>query len=157
VVVVVVAAGVVLGVRVLGGSKPGPGRLSSDVGRASASARTSSPASPSPGPSTPASFAGTWSGQVSQPPTDTYQVTVALAAGASTGKVTYSGADLTCSGQLTLITASSRKLTMTQGIIQGQSSCENGDVSIGLSSSGQSLSFSFRSDGYTASGDLTRS
>lgn len=156
--VVMLALAGVLAMHVLGGTKPRDSGTSSAVGTAATSPPASPSASPSPsaGPSTPAGFAGTWSGQVEQPPTDTYQVSVKLAAGASSGQVTYSGPDLTCSGQLNLVTATGRKLTMTQGIVQGQSSCENGDVTIDLTGGGRSIWFSFRSDGYTAAGTLTR-
>jgi eukaryotic-like serine/threonine-protein kinase len=162
----IVAAGVVIAVlagvlimHVIGGTSPGNGKLSSDTGSTftapPASTSPSASPSPTPGPSTPASFAGSWSGQVEQPPTDTYDVSVRLKAGASTGKIRYSGTALSCSGVLTLVTADSQKLTMTQSITKG--SCEGGNVAIELSSSGDSIRFVFSSNGPTASGTLDRS
>ncbi len=55
---------------------------------------------------------------------------------------------------LTLVTADSQKLTMTQSITKG--SCEGGNVAIELSSSGDSIRFVFSSNGPTASGTLDR-
>lgn len=155
-VVLVVAAGVLI-VQLIGNSRTTTDRLSSDAGHtvASSEASASAPPSATPGPSTPPGFAGQWSGQVSQPP-NSYRVAVQLTAGATIGTVSYTGPALNCSGQLNLVTATSRKLTMTQGIIEGQSRCENGDVTIVLSSTGHSILFSFRSDGYTAAGTLNR-
>jgi serine/threonine protein kinase len=158
-VVVIVALVAVLVTHVLGGSNSSNGRLSSETGRTvtspPVSPSVSATPSPTPGPSTPASFAGSWTGQVQQPPTDTYDVSVRLRAGAGTGRIRYSGTGLSCSGELTLVTAASQKLTMTQDITKG--SCENGNVTIELSSTGSSVQFVFSSNGPTASGTLSRS
>jgi hypothetical protein len=156
-VVVLVLAGATVAYLATG-SKPGQGSLAADSRHPSGSPSVSPAASsPSAGPVTPAGFAGYWSGQVVQPPTDTYEVSVDLKAGATTGKIHYSGTGLDCSGQLTLVTAASQKVTMSQGIIEGQSTCENGDVTIVLGSGGKSIRFTFHSAGPTAAGTLTRS
>ena len=106
---------------------------------------------------TPAAFSGTWSGQVTQPPTDTYNVTVTLVAGQQSGTISYTGASIsTCSGQLTVTSASATKMTMSQGMAQSmvQKGCSNGTVSVTLTGPG-TLSFTFQSTPQ-ASGTLTR-
>jgi hypothetical protein len=130
----------------------------------SLSAKTSGKASASPSPSpsashgpvTPAAFAGSWSGQVKQPPTDTYNVSVVLKAGATSGTISYSGTDFSCSGALNLTTATTKRLALSQGILEGQSKCENGQVTIALTGT-DTVWFRFRSAGPVASGTLTRS
>jgi hypothetical protein len=156
--VVVLALAGVLALHLAGGSKPKSGPPAIDAGNASRSPAPSTVvSSPAAGPGAPAAFAGYWSGQVVQPPTDTYDVSVDLRAGATTGKIHYSGTGLDCTGQLTVLTATSQQLTMSQGIIEGQSTCENGDVTIVLNSSGKSIRFTFHSAGPTAAGTLSRS
>jgi hypothetical protein len=130
-----------------------PPKLSADSARKSASPAVSSP-TPSLGPAIPAAFAGTWSGQVTQPPTDTYNVTVTFAAGQQAGTISYTGADFTCSGDLNLTAVSGTKMTMSQGIIVGQKTCGNGTVSITMSGP-TSVFFDFQSNA-VASGTLTR-
>jgi hypothetical protein len=134
-----------------------PGKLSADTGSApssfSPSASRNSP-SPSLGPAIPAGFAGTWSGQVTQPPTDTYNVTVTFAAGQQAGTISYTGSDFTCSGDLNLTAVSGTKMTMSQDIIVGQKTCGNGTVSISASGP-NSVIFDFESNP-VASGTLTR-
>jgi hypothetical protein len=134
-------------------------RLSANAG---AKSKTSSPApsaSPSQDPVTPAAFAGSWSGIVTQPPTDAYYVSVTFAAGKSAGTVSYAATSFSCSGALTLAQATPQKLLLTQGIIQGQSKCENGLVTITLTSADK-IRFSFRNPGPAtgpvAAGTLTR-
>ncbi len=153
VVVVVVVAGVVL--RGLGSPSH---NTSANRGHSLTVSKTASPspsASPSQsqGPVTPGTFAGSWSGQVKQPPTDTYNVRVILRAGATAGSVSYSGSDFSCSGTLQLLTASTQKLTFSQGITHGQ--CENGTVTFSRTGS-RSVWFRFRSSGPVASGTLDR-
>jgi hypothetical protein len=96
-----------------------------------------------------------WTGKVRQLPMNTYHVSVRLTSGASSGTISYSATSFNCSGALNLVTATRTVLTMTQGIIQGQSKCENGPVTIKLTSA-NTIYFSFRSSP-TASGTLTRS
>ena len=151
VVVLVAAAGIVHAVT-SGGSNPGSDRLSAS---SRDEKRPTPSATPSPGSSarTPAAFAGSWAGLVRQPPTDTYDVTVTLATGATSGTVSYSGTNFSCSGTLTLTAATASELSLSQGIVHGQSDCENGRVTIKLTSAG-SVWFSFHSDGPTAAGRL---
>jgi hypothetical protein len=55
------------------------------------------------------------------------------------------------------MTANSTVLTLSQGIIDGQSKCENGSVTITLTST-NTVRFNFRNDGGpVASGTLNRS
>jgi serine/threonine protein kinase len=158
VVAVLIVVGAVLAHGLLSSSgDAGNNRLSADTGTTgkSASPATSAPNTPSQGPITPAAFDGSWSGVVTQPPTDTYDVSVTFAAGTPAGSISYSGTDFSCSGALTLTTATASKLTMSQGIIQGQSNCENGQVTITLTGTNK-IWFSFHSTGPIASGALTR-
>jgi hypothetical protein len=124
-----------------------------------ASARPTTSATPTPSRTpavqTPAAFAGDWSGRVSQPPTD-FVVTVRLTEGTSTGTVSYSGADLSCSGTLSLAAVTGRKLTLHQGIIKGQSTCFGGTVTLTQTGS-SSVWFSFHGSGPAATGTLTKS
>jgi len=151
VVVLVATAGIVHAVT-SGGSKAGRDRLSASSRNEKRSTSSPTP-SASPSVRTPAAFAGSWAGLVRQPPTDTYDVTVTLATGTTSGTVSYSGTNFSCSGTLTLTAATASELSLSQGIVHGQSDCENGRVTIRLSSAG-SVWFSFRSDGPTAAGRL---
>ena len=148
---VLAAAGIVHAVT-SGSSQAGGDRLSASSRHSERSTPSPTP-SPSPSVRTPAAFAGSWAGLVQQPPTDTYDVTVTLAAGATSGTVSYSGTNFNCSGTLTLTAATASELSLSQGIVQGQSDCENGRVTIKLTSAG-SVWFSFHSDGPTAAGRL---
>jgi eukaryotic-like serine/threonine-protein kinase len=131
------------------------GKLSADTGTTRKTASAGTSASPTQNPITPAAFAGAWSGVVRQPPTDTYYVNVTLSTGTATGTVSYAGAGFSCSGALTLTQVNSRQLTLDQGIIQGQSNCENGQVTVTLTRPGK-IMFSFRSSGPVAAGTLIR-
>jgi hypothetical protein len=51
--------------------------------------------------------------------------------------------------------ATSQQLTLSQGILQGQSNCANGQVTVTLTGPGKMM-FSFRSNGPVASGTLIR-
>jgi hypothetical protein len=137
------------------GSSAGNGKLSADTGATSRTASTGTSAPPTQNPITPAAFVGAWSGVVRQPPTDTYYVNVTFSAGTSAGTVSYAGTGFSCSGALTLTQVNSQQLTLNQGIIHGQSNCENGQVTITLTSAGK-IMFSFRSNGPVASGTLIR-
>lgn len=134
------------------------GRLPADTGARSRASPAAS-ASPSQDPVTPAAFAGAWSGIVTQPPTDTYYVSVTFLARKSAGTVSYAATGFSCSGELNLAQATPQKLLLSQGIILGQSNCENGLVTITLTSANK-ISFSFRNAGPgigpVASGTLIR-
>jgi hypothetical protein len=140
--VVVVVLVALLIVHLVQGSGP------SSNGKLAANAHTPAPtasptASASPGPTTPTAFGGTWSGTLTQD-SDTFTGTVTLTAGQSSGTLDYNFTDLTCSGDLTLTSATSTRLTMNLGIVQGQSQCSNGTVTLTLTPSG-SVSFNFQS------------
>jgi eukaryotic-like serine/threonine-protein kinase len=156
-VVVLIAAGALATHALLanGSSRASSGQLSADTGATSKTPSSSASVSPSHDVITPAAFAGAWSGIVRQPPSDTYYVNVTFSTGTSAGTVSYAGTGFSCSGALTLTQATSEQLILSQGIIHGQSSCENGQVTITLTGSGKVI-FSFRSNGPVASGTLTR-
>jgi len=152
-----VAAGAVATHALLasGGSTSG-GQLSADTGTTSKTASTGPSPSPTKPPNTPAAFFGAWSGVVRQPPTDTYYVNVTFSAGSSGGTVSYAGTGFSCSGALTVNQVKSQQqMVLSQGIIQGQSNCENGQVTITLTAPGK-IMFSFHSNGPIAAGMLTR-
>ncbi len=128
---------------------------SSDLASVRPTARATATPSPTPTVQTPAAFAGDWSGRVSQPPTD-FVVTITLTQGTSAGTVSYSGADLSCSGTLSLATATGRKLTLHQGIVKGQSTCFGGTVNLTLTGA-SSVWFSFHGSGPAATGTLVKS
>ena len=104
----------------------------------------------------PTAFAGSWSGQVRQPPTDVYRVRVTLTAGADSGTIRYSTVDFRCSGALDVTTVTATKVTLNQGSIQGQPKCEPGAVTITLSGT-RKIRFRFTSSGLVARGTLDRS
>ena len=157
VVVVLIVVGVFVLHTLLQGGRASTSKLSANTGVTSKTAApgTSAPASPSQQPVAPAAFNGAWSGIVTQPPTDTYNVSVTFATGTSAGTISYAGPGIRCSGSLTLTSAAARKLTLRQGIIQGQSKCGNGQVTITLTAVNK-IWFSFRSNGPIASGTLVR-
>lgn len=129
---VVVAVIAILVVNLAGGGNSGA-NLSVHTGRPSATggARGSgTQPTASQGPLIPAAFNGTWSGQVSQPPSDTYHVTVTLATGRSSGTISYSGAGATCSGVLTPTSVSPTRMVMKLGT--GQKGCANSTVAISV-------------------------
>ena len=155
----VVAAIVVVAISLhvlLGGGHASRGLLSARTGKTSTSPPPTAGATPSQGPATPGAFDGSWSGVVTQPPTDTYHVRVTLTAGTTAGTISYSGTGFSCSGSLHLTNASPSKLLMSQSITNGQSKCENGQVTIRLRGTHR-IWFSFHSSGPIASGSLARS
>jgi hypothetical protein len=113
----------------------------------------SSSGPPSPTPSLPTAFAGSWSGSVQEPGTQQLEnVTIALQTGAAGGNISYSGpADLNCTGQLTLTAANPAQVTLNQAF-QGHSKCVNGPVTLTMTSTGR---LKFASNG--SSGTLRRS
>ena len=153
-VVVLVLAGLLV-MHALGGTTAGNAGLSSDTGTTAttppASATPTAPVPASPGPTLPPTLVGTWSGQVQQPPTDTYTVRVDLHAD-GTGRIRYTSTGLSCAGTLSTVTLSASKLTMTQAITRGN--CENGNVTIELA--GSDIRFAFASTGPSATGTLAR-
>ena len=153
VVLVVVIVATVIGL-LQGGGSPGRPPTSGRSPSPSLAASASPSGKRAHDATIPHVFAGTWSGLVRQPPSDTYHVTVSLKAGAAQGMVTYSGVGFGCSGILSLRHATTTKLIMGQTVTTG--ACENGTVTMSAGGAGI-VSFSFRSAGPVASGKLTRS
>ncbi|HMH93765.1 MAG TPA: hypothetical protein VK586_22130 [Streptosporangiaceae bacterium] len=152
---VLTAAVAFLLVHLAGGSSP-----SHPPGAGGAAASSTSPvsstdsAAPSPRPTVPANLVGAWQGQVTLGIAGTtLDVMISLVAGsAGPDTIAYSSSgSLVCSGELTpQSTAASGALTLSQGIITGQTKCGNGMVV--LSSSGTGMSFTFRGQGAPPAG-----
>ncbi|HKD88347.1 MAG TPA: hypothetical protein VKB62_07445 [Streptosporangiaceae bacterium] len=156
VVVAVVVVGVVLHLAQGAPSHPAAKSSLSVHTHRSDSSSPSPSSSASDGPVTPAAFAGSWSGQVRQPPTDTYNVTVSLTAGTRSGKINYLGTGFSCSGELELSSATATELTLIQGITHGK--CSNGTVTITRAEK-NAVGFRFitsSSRGPAAAGNLNR-
>ncbi|MGB6458004.1 MAG: hypothetical protein WBH47_26315, partial [Streptosporangiaceae bacterium] len=135
------------------GNRQLPGATGHPVATASPTpdATQSSPS----GPATPTAFGGTWSGLVTQTqPSVSYTVTITLTSGQPSGTIAYTGADFNCSGDLSLTSATATTMTMSQGIVVGQSTCGNGTVTVSLRSP-DTIDFNFQSQP-AAAGTLTR-
>jgi hypothetical protein len=142
-----------------GSSAAAPGSDPPSSATSPVSSTVTAPASPAPA-AVPAAFAGSWSGAVTQPsPTDEFEVKLGLTSGSADGSISYSSTSLSCSGDLSLKSASpSRKtIVLSQGIVTGQRACANGSVTLTRGATSGSLSFHFRGQsGPQASGTLTR-
>ena len=104
--------------------------------------RLATSATPTPPTATiPASLGGSWKGQARQQ-ADVFSVHVKLDTGATSGEIHYWGTSFTCTGNLSLVSAAGGVVTMRQGIVVGQHTCENGVVTLREGSSG-SLQFKF--------------
>jgi hypothetical protein len=148
---VLTAAIVFVLVHLAGGAEParapGAGAGTPPTSSTSPVSSTDS-AAPSPPATIPAGFAGTWAGQVKEPgPAGiTLSVNIGLARGSAPGTIAYAGAGgFACSGELSPQSSRGGSLTLSQGIINGQSKCGNGTVV--LSSTAAGLTFSFRGAG----------
>ena len=119
--------------------------------RANSPSRSTS-GSPTQAPAIPAAFAGSWSGHVRQAET-TEAVDISLRAGATSGRISYSGPLLTCTGELSTSAATTTQLVLSQGIVQGQSKCANGQVTLAMTGPGR-LRFTFQGNGPATSGTL---
>ncbi len=118
----------------------------------SAPASPTAPGSPAVTVTTPAGFAGAWSGAVQQPPNDTYDVALTLHSGSPAARVRYQTAGVAAfSCVLNLTSASHQKLTFTE---TGQGNCTAGTVT--LKRTGSAVSYTFRGGGFVATGSLTR-
>ncbi len=120
---------------------------------------SSTPLTPTPVVTVPASLAGTWTGQISQSSqsgTFSATVVVTLAAGAPGGTVRYAG-PFTCVDDLSLVSDSFGVLTLNQGVVKGP--CQPGVVTLSPATGGSSgLAFSFKGKGApAATGVLQRS
>lgn len=139
---------IVLIVHLAQGGNPAA-NLSANTGHPRASG--SGPAGTQSAAVIPSAFNGTWSGQVTQPPSDTYNVTVTLAGGRSSGAISYTGAGATCSGVLTPTSVTPTKMIMNLGT--AQKGCANSTVTISVSGPN---ALSFNEGNPAASGTLTR-
>jgi hypothetical protein len=157
--VVAIAVLVVVALRTLGhhGQPQAAGNKSTQRVTARTPA-TTAPASPTAAGSpaatvtTPAAFAGSWSGAVQQPPNDTYDVALTLHDGSPAGQVRYQTAGVAAfSCALNLTSASRQLLTFTE---TGQGNCTAGTVT--LKRTGSAVSYTFRGGGFVATGSLTR-
>jgi hypothetical protein len=101
---------------------------------------TSAPPTP-PTATIPASLGGSWKGQARQQ-ADVFSVHVKLDTGATSGEIHYWGTSFTCTGNLSLVSDAGGVVTMRQGIIVGQHTCEDGVVTLRPGSTG-SLRFKF--------------
>jgi eukaryotic-like serine/threonine-protein kinase len=157
---VLTAAVAFLLVHLAGGASPSHPPGAGGLGANSTSPVSSTDsAAPAPPPTVPAGLVGSWQGQVTLGIAGTtLDVQISLVAGsAGPDTIAYSSAGkLVCSGELTpQSTAASGALTLSQGIIKGQTKCGNGPVT--LSSTGTGMSFTFRGKGAPpATGNLTR-
>ena len=156
--VVAIAVLVVVGLRTLGHhGQPQAGntstqRVTARTPATSAPASPTAPGSPAATVTTPAEFAGAWSGAVQQPPNDTYDVALTLHNGSPAGRVRYQTAGVAAfSCALSLTSASHQKLTFTEA---GQGNCTAGTVT--LKRTGSAVSYTFRGGGFVATGSLTR-
>jgi hypothetical protein len=113
-------------------------------------------ASPPAPVTVPGRFAGSWSGQATQPgPSVTFSVSLSLDAGSSRGRVTYGGS-FSCAGELIAQSSAHGTLTLRQRISRGRKTCANGTVTLAVGPAG-TLRFSFRGQGGpAATGTLTR-
>jgi hypothetical protein len=157
--VVVIAAIVTIVVRILGAHgtpQASPPESTRRSGLPSPAATApASPAPPAPAVKTPAAFAGAWSGQVQQPPNDTYHVVLTLHRGSTVGTVRYQTAGVTAfSCVLNLTDAGRQQLTFSE---TAQGNCTAGTVTVALRRAGTtSLSYTFRGGGAVAAGSLDR-
>lgn len=153
--VVIIAVIVVVAVRMLGGhgSAPQPIGAKSTRGVSLQTPVTTPAASPAPVVTTPADFGGGWSGEVEQPPNDTYHVALTLHRGSQAGSVSYQTAGVKpFSCVLSLTAATRQKLTFSEG---AQGNCTAGTVTLRLTG-GSSAAYTFRGGGFVATGSLSR-
>jgi serine/threonine protein kinase len=160
VVIVAIAVVIVLVLHNAGGpASSSQGGDSATAPPTSSTSPVSSTVSAAPSPaSVPGTFAGSWSGKARQTnPSDVYKIRLNLPAGSSNGRIVYSSASFSCTGDLNLQSASRAALRLAQGIVNGQQRCADGVVTLSIGADG-ALKFSFRGKtGPAASGTLTKS
>jgi hypothetical protein len=155
-----VAAVAVLGVVALLHSTLRPGAAGSAGGTASSPAGSAAPSptpSPPAAPAVPPALAGSWSGQARQvDPTDVFNVRLDLLTGGRVSTISYSGTTFSCSGDLSPVSSAAGTLTMSQGIVTGETSCANGVVTL-RQAGPASLEFTFQGQaGPAARGTLAK-
>lgn len=154
--VIVIALLVVGAMKLLGGHGSPPQAIGAkSTRRVSLQTPVATPtARPTPTVTTPANFTGAWSGEVQQPPNDTYHVALALQHGSGAGEVSYQTAGVkpfSCGLSLTAATAG--KLTFSEA---AEGNCTAGTVTLRLTGAG-SAAYTFQGGGLVATGTLTRS
>jgi hypothetical protein len=117
-----------------------------------AASPTASPSHSGPPPDIPASLTGSWSGVVRQTH-PVLSVVVRLSLGKKAGSISYPA--LKCSGSLAVQSVAPARLVVKQTIAAGQTSCENGVIT--LTPLNGKLEFRFGSPGSNSpTGTLTR-
>ena len=102
-------------------------------------------------------LAGSWSGQARQvDPTDVFNVRLDLLTGGQLSTISYSGTTFSCSGELSPVSSAAGTLTLSQGIVTGETSCANGVVTL-RQAGPTSLEFTFQGQaGPAARGTLAK-
>jgi hypothetical protein len=148
---------IIAAVHVLAGSDRGAAVQPASVSQPDSSNPSPSAgrtASPSPSVTIPAAVGGTWSGSVSQG-AGGINAQLILTASSPSGKITYSGGPVTCSGALTLTAAHGRVLVLHQEIVAGR--CNSGEITL-TQQADSTLKFRFNDKTeVTLTGTLTRS
>ncbi len=105
----------------------------------------------------PAALAGSWSGRARQvDPTDVFNVRLDLLTGGQLSTISYSGTTFSCSGDLSPVSSAAGTLTLSQGIVTGETSCANGVVTL-RQAGPTSLEFTFQGQaGPAARGTLAK-
>jgi len=150
----VACAVIIVVIAHLGGG--GSGKPQAGSGRSTTPAATSPVTKVSTPPALliPAGFIGNWSGQVHQPPNDTYTVTVDFDKGSSSGTVTYTTVGVSaCSPSLSLTKVTGQTLTLSES---GSGTCSPGTVTMKMIGTG-TISYSFTGGGLSATGTLRKS
>jgi hypothetical protein len=153
--VLLITALVVGGMKLLGGRGHPPAVASKSTRRVSLQTPVPTPTpTPAPTVTTPANFAGHWSGQVQQPPNDTYSVALTLRHGSGSGTVSYQTTGVNpFSCMLSVTAATAAQVTFSEA---EQGNCTAGTVTLKLTADG-SAAYTFQGGGLVATGSLTRS
>jgi eukaryotic-like serine/threonine-protein kinase len=147
---------IVVAVHVLAGSGGGEPVQPTSASQPDSSSPSPTGPSVSPAPSVtiPPAVGGTWSGTVSQG-AGGIDAQLILTASSPSGKITYSGGPVTCSGALALREAHGNVLTLHQEIVAGK--CNSGLITLTQEANG-TLKFQFNDKTeVTLTGTLTRS
>jgi hypothetical protein len=147
---------IIVAVRVLAGSGHGAAVQPASVSQPDSThpSPTGRSASPNPSATIPAAVGGTWSGSVSQG-AGGINAQLILTADSGSGKITYSGGPVTCSGVLALTSVHGQVLVLHQEIDAGK--CNGGVVTL-TEEPDDTLKFRFNDrTEVTLTGTLTKS
>jgi hypothetical protein len=154
---IVCVIAIIVAAHVLAGSGQGSPVQPASVSQpdsSSPSPTTGRPASPAPSVTIPPAVGGTWSGSVSQG-AGGINAQLILTANSPSGKITYSGGPVTCSGVLALTAAHGQVLVLHQEIDAGK--CNSGVITLTEEANG-TLKFEFNDKtDVTLTGTLTKS